>query len=52
MIVGMPEVIKEFINTNSTINAIDYQKDIIESYKNDITKYSEPSYAPKITVQR
>lgn len=45
---GMPEVVKEFINTNSTINAIDYQKDIIESYKNDITKYSEPSYAPKI----
>lgn len=45
---GMPEVVKEFINTNSTINAIDYQKDIIESYKNDITKYSEPSNAPKI----
>lgn len=45
---GMPEVVKEFINTNSTINAIDYQKDIIESYKNDITKYSEPSHAPKI----
>lgn len=45
---GMPEVVKEFINTNSTINAIDYQKDIIESYKNDITKYSESSDAPKI----
>ena len=45
---GMPEVVKEFINTNSIINAIDYQKDIIESYKNDITKYSEPSDAPKI----
>lgn len=45
---GMPEVVKEFINTNSTINAIDYQKDIIESYKNDITKYSEPSNVPKI----
>lgn len=45
---GMPEVVKEFINTNSTINAIDYQKDIIESYKNDITKYSEPSDSPKI----
>lgn len=45
---GMPEVVKEFINTNSTINAIDYQKDIIESYKNDITKYSETSDAPKI----
>ena len=45
---GMPEVVKEFINLNSTINAIDYQKDIIESYKNDITKYSEISDAPKI----
>lgn len=45
---GMPEVVKEFINTNSTINAIDYQKDIIESYKNDITKYSESSDVPKI----
>ena len=45
---GMPEVVQEFINTNSTINAIDYQNAIIESYKNDITKYSEPSDAPKI----
>lgn len=45
---GMPEVVKEFIKTNSTINAIDYQKDIIESYKNDITKYSELSGALKI----
>ncbi len=45
---GMPEVVQEFINTNSTINAIDYQHAIIESYKNDITKYSETSDAPKI----
>lgn len=45
---GMPEVVKEFINTNSIINAIDYQKNIIESYKNDITKYSEPSESLKI----
>lgn len=45
---GMPEVVKEFINTGSIINSIDYQRDIIESYKNDITKYSESSYAPKI----
>ena len=40
---GMPEVVQEFINTNSTMNAIDYQKNIIESYKNDITKYCETS---------
>lgn len=45
---GMPEVVHEFINTNSIINAIDYQKDIIESYRNDITKYSGISDAPKI----
>ncbi len=45
---GMPEVVQEFINTNSLVGAIDYQKDIIESYKNDITKYSDPSNAPKI----
>lgn len=45
---GMPEVVKEFISSNSTINAIDYQKDIIESYKNDITKYSDPSLSTKI----
>lgn len=45
---GMPEVVREYINSNSIINAIDYQKDIIESYKNDITKYSEPSNSPKI----
>lgn len=45
---GMPEVVKEYINTNSIINAIDYQKDIIESYKNDITKYCDSSSAPKI----
>lgn len=45
---GMPEVVQEFINTNSIINAIDYQKNIIESYKNDITKYSESNAAIKI----
>ncbi len=45
---GMPEVVQEFISSNSTINAIDYQKAILESYKNDITKYSETTDAPKI----
>lgn len=40
---GMPEVVQEFINTNSVINSIDYQNVIIESYKNDITKYCEYS---------
>ncbi len=45
---GMPEVVEEFINSNSTINAIDYQKSILESYKNDITKYTDTKDAPKI----
>lgn len=48
---GMPEVVQEFINTNSTIGAIDYQKNIIESYKNDITKYcSDATEANKIIL--
>ncbi len=38
---GMPEVVKQFINSKSLVTAIDYQKSIIESYKNDITKYCD-----------
>ena len=38
---GMPEVVNEYIKSNSLITAIDYQKNIIESYKNDITKYCD-----------
>lgn len=38
---GMPEVVNDFIQSNSLVNAIDYQKSIIESYKNDITKYCD-----------
>lgn len=38
---GMPEVVQEYINSNSLIGAIDCQKNIIESYKNDVTKYCE-----------
>lgn len=38
---GMPEVVQEYIHSKSLIQAIDYQKNIIESYKNDITKYCE-----------
>ena len=40
---GMPEVVNEYIQSNSIITAIDYQKAIIESYKNDITKYCDSS---------
>ncbi len=45
---GMPEVVREYINSKSLVAAIDFQKAIIESYKNDITKYSEPNDATKI----
>lgn len=45
---GMPEVVDTYIKTNSTVNAIDYQKGIIESYKNDITKYADSKDAVKI----
>ena len=45
---GMPEVVQEYIVSNSIINAIDHQNDILESYKSDITKYAEMSFAPKI----
>ena len=45
---GMPEVVNTYINTNSIISAVDYQKAIIESYRNDITKYCDTSDAPKI----
>ncbi len=45
---GMPEVVREYINSKSLVTAIDFQKAIIESYKNDITKYSEPNDATKI----
>lgn len=45
---GMPEVVNTYINTNSIISAVDYQKAIIESYRNDITKYCDTSDAHKI----
>ena len=48
---GMPEVVKEFLSSNSLVTAIDYQKNIIESYKNDITKYCDDAKeANKILV--
>lgn len=38
---GMPEVVREYINSGSIVGAIDYQRAIIESYKNDVMKYCE-----------
>lgn len=45
---GMPEVVQEYINSNSLISAIDIQSKIIDSYKNDITKYTQNNDANKI----
>lgn len=45
---GMPEVVKEYIDSNSFVKTIDYQKAIINSYKSDITKYSDTNDANKI----
>ena len=38
---GMPEVVQEYINSNSLISAIENQSDIVESYRSDMTKYSD-----------
>ena len=47
----MTEVIYTYLTTNSIVETIDYQKNIIESYKNDITKYCDnSSTANKIIV--
>ena len=45
---GMPEVVFEYTKSNSLINAIDIQTKILESYKNDITKYTTYQDANKI----
>lgn len=46
---GMPEVVNEYITSNSIINTIDFQNNILESYKSDMTKYVlNPSDANKI----
>lgn len=48
---GMPEVVNNYISTNSVISAIEYQRDIIDAYKSDITKYSkDPKDAIKIVA--
>lgn len=45
---GMPEVVKEYIDSKSLITAIDIQSKIIESYRNDITKYTSLGEGNKI----
>ena len=45
---GMPEVVKEYIDSKSLITAIDIQGKIVESYRNDITKYTSVGERNKI----
>lgn len=45
---GMPEVVLEYISSNSLISTIDIQSKIIDSYRNDITKYTSFGDANKI----
>lgn len=37
---GMPEAMSEYIRSGSLVSSADYQRAIIEAYKNDITKYA------------
>ena len=45
---GMPEVVANYIETDSLINAVDVQYLILTSYQNDVTKYTGSSEANKI----
>lgn len=47
---GMPEVVKEYIQTNSLVSAVDIQTNIIESYRGDMSKYTESKIANKIIM--
>ncbi len=40
---GMPEVVNEYITSESIISAVEYQNEIIESYRSDIVKYCKES---------
>lgn len=45
---GMPRVVNEFIKEKSPQSVRVYQKEIIDSYKNDILKYATSADKPKI----
>jgi len=44
---GMPRVVQEFINTNNFNSVLKLQRDIINDYASDITKYAEGSEKTK-----
>ena len=45
---GMPEVVLEYINTNSLLSAFDVQSKIIDTYRNETSKYADSSLANRI----
>jgi len=47
---GMPEVIKTYITKNDIQESIEIQKDILESYKRDFSKYSDRNLFSKISL--
>lgn len=45
---GMPEVVKNYLEEQKVISAIDIQAEILLSYERDMTKYAENSLSNKI----
>lgn len=46
---GMPEVLQDFINNNDIVSVRNLQKEILEAYKKDFSKYTDKSQAIKIS---
>lgn len=44
---GMPRVVLEFVNTHNFVNCFEMQKEIINNYLDDISKYAKDSEKPK-----
>ena len=45
---GMPEVVKMFVNTNQMNSVLNLQRDIINSYEDDMVKYASNLHKPLI----
>ncbi|MDO4987907.1 MAG: AAA family ATPase [Synergistes sp.] len=45
---GMPEAVQRYVDRHDIAEVIAYQKDILEQYRLDISKYAEGSGKPKI----
>jgi hypothetical protein len=46
---GMPEVIQNYLNNKDIESARNIQKEILEAYKNDFSKYTEKNQAIKVS---